>query len=128
MPRPKQIEVTEELVASVLPIGEGRSTMEMMADLDLDKKVTSKSFVAGLRTLKQEGFLTAQRFSNRLTLWFRTREPSSAGMCVDQRRVCGVTVEQVTLDGRHGHFGTIEDSAPITMRAMPELKSIEVST
>lgn len=127
---PRQTALTEEMVASVLPYGEQKTSREILAELGLTQKISGFEVGGMLKSMSQDGFLQIHRGTNRSNLWSRLRDPLIAPPDDGQDRILGVVVERVSVGGSESdYFGTSRNKAAlITLPKMPTLKSLEADT
>jgi hypothetical protein len=127
---PKQTVLTEEMVASVLPYGEKKTSREILEELGLTKKINSFAVGGMLKGMSQDGLLHIDRGTNRANLWSRLREPVPTPPDDDKDQIRGVVIERVAIGGSDsGYYGTSQDKPSfVTLPKMPTLKSLEANT
>lgn len=129
-PFTKQTMLTEEMVASVLPYGEKKTSREILEALGLHRAITSYAVGGMLKAMHTDGLLAIQRGSNKPHLWSRLREPISTPPDDGQDRIRGVVIERVAVGGSDSdYYGTSQNKPSyITLPKMPTLKSLEANT
>jgi hypothetical protein len=125
--KPRQTDVTEEMIASVLPIGEMKMASDMMNALELH--ITASAFGAILKHMRDDGFVGMHSRTNRAHLWYRLRAPVITPPKDGRDRIGGFVTERVAVGGSDsGYHGTSQDKpAFVTLPKMPTLKSVEAN-
>ena len=121
--------VTEEMIASVLPVGEQRMASEILVDLDLTLTFSMTAFTGILKHMRDCGFLQNHERKNRAHLWSVLREPVITPRATNSKRIGGFDVERVAIGGSTSdYFGTSQDKTVyVTLPKMPTLKSVEAN-
>lgn len=124
MAKERQTEVTEQMIASVLPIGARMTTSEMIAALGVTGTITPHKFGSILKAMRADGFVGLHRCTNRPHQWYRLREPVQTGAEAAAPRD---DIERVAVGGsRSGHYGSSDERPSyISLPKMPALKSME---
>lgn len=127
---PRQTALTEEMVASVLPYGEQKTSREILAELGLTEKISSFAVGGILRQMARDGFLSIDHGTNRANKWSRVRDPVPTPPDDGQDRILGVVVERVSIGGSDSdYYGTSRNTPSlVTLPKMPMLKSLEANT
>lgn len=127
---PRQTVLTEQMVASVLPIGDKRTSREILDALGLSDKIDSFAVGGMLKAMTNKGFLAIERGTNRANRWVRLRAPKPTPQEDGTLRIRGVEVERVAIGGSDSdYYGTSRNTPSlVTLPKMPMLKSLEANT
>lgn len=127
---PRQTVLTEEMVASVLPMGEKRTSREILDALGLSDKIDTFAVGGMLKAMSNDGFLDIERGTNRANQWIRLRAPKPTPQENGALKIRGVEVERVSVGGSDSdYYGTSRNTPSlVTLPKMPMLKSLEANT